>query len=362
MGLIRERIPNSNSSAGHDMKRQRMNITPIYDPEFDSLVKELDSWASSGSEFDIESKHWTSEEFDVDVVSELLCPNSAWKIICNEHHLKPFVIQLTQASEPKDHEARQKFCRWANGRRQTDPLFYRKILFSDVAEFRLDGTVCKHNCYYTSDKERAYEEPKRSSPEESLTVWCGMHAGEIVGPFIFRTGDDGPNGFKAKYEEFLKTSFIGRLIGFHGEPRLLIQQDDSPLYTDTNAILEGLVNDRFISPEGPINWPPRSCDLTPMNYFLWGYLQAVVYAEMPTSLAHLKVKIHQATYRFNRDLLEKACKNWGARIEYVLTGSDVYLEDVLKKESRELPDFDADLVPVFMNDFEEHEDSDYEMN
>ena len=24
----------------------------------------------------------------------------------------------------------------------------------------------------------------------------------------------------------------------------------------------------------PVNWPPRLCDLTPLDYFLWGYVQA----------------------------------------------------------------------------------------
>ncbi|GFV53203.1 hypothetical protein TNCV_1065621 [Trichonephila clavipes] len=33
--------------------------------------------------------------------------------------------------------------------------------------------------------------------------------------------------------------------------------------------------DRLISRFGPVNWPPRSCDLTPLDYFLWGYVKSL---------------------------------------------------------------------------------------
>ena len=34
--------------------------------------------------------------------------------------------------------------------------------------------------------------------------------------------------------------------------------------------------ERVISGNGTVGWPPRSCDLTPFDYFLWGYVQPVV--------------------------------------------------------------------------------------
>ncbi|GFV29267.1 hypothetical protein TNCV_4602991 [Trichonephila clavipes] len=39
--------------------------------------------------------------------------------------------------------------------------------------------------------------------------------------------------------------------------------------------------DRLILRFGPVNWPPRSCDLTPLDYFLWGYVKSLVYADKP---------------------------------------------------------------------------------
>ncbi|GFV77669.1 uncharacterized protein TNCV_616891 [Trichonephila clavipes] len=45
--------------------------------------------------------------------------------------------------------------------------------------------------------------------------------------------------------------------------------------------------DHLISRFGPVNWPPTSCDLTPLDYFLWGYVKSLVYADKPQTLDHL---------------------------------------------------------------------------
>ncbi|GFW80994.1 uncharacterized protein TNCV_4803621 [Trichonephila clavipes] len=46
-----------------------------------------------------------------------------------------------------------------------------------------------------------------------------------------------------------------------------------------------MFGDSIISRFEPVNWPPRSCDLTPLDYFLWGYVKSLVYADKPQRLA-----------------------------------------------------------------------------
>ncbi|GFV16983.1 hypothetical protein TNCV_4282151 [Trichonephila clavipes] len=43
----------------------------------------------------------------------------------------------------------------------------------------------------------------------------------------------------------------------------------------TIDLLKDTFGDRLISRFGPVNWPPRSCDLTPLVYFLWGYVKVI---------------------------------------------------------------------------------------
>ena len=71
------------------------------------------------------------------------------------------------------------------------------------------------------------------------------------------------------------------------------QQDGATCYTSGETI--GLLREKFPGRvsfrNGDYNWPPRSCDLTPLDFFLWGYAKDKVYADPPQSIQELKEKI-----------------------------------------------------------------------
>ncbi|GFW01203.1 hypothetical protein TNCV_1764381 [Trichonephila clavipes] len=73
------------------------------------------------------------------------------------------------------------------------------------------------------------------------------------------------------------------------------QQDGATCHTAraTIDLLKDTFGDRLISRFGPVNWPPRSCDLTPLDYFLWGYVKSLVYADKPQTLDHLEDNIRR---------------------------------------------------------------------
>lgn len=48
---------------------------------------------------------------------------------------------------------------------------------------------------------------------------------------------------------------------------------------------------RWIGRRGAIEWPPRSPDLSPLDYFLWGHLKTKIYATQPDSLEDLRQRI-----------------------------------------------------------------------
>ncbi|GFW53481.1 uncharacterized protein TNCV_3928591 [Trichonephila clavipes] len=56
----------------------------------------------------------------------------------------------------------------------------------------------------------------------------------------------------------------------HDVQELCFQQDGSTCHTAraTIDLLKDTFGDRLISRFGPVNWPPRSCDLTRLDYFL----------------------------------------------------------------------------------------------
>ncbi|GFY33207.1 hypothetical protein TNCV_1240581 [Trichonephila clavipes] len=78
----------------------------------------------------------------------------------------------------------------------------------------------------------------------------------------------------------------------------------------TIDLLKDTFGDRLISRFGPVNWPPRSCDLTPLDYFLWGYVKSLVYADKPQTLDHLEDNIRRVIADIRPQMLEKVIENW----------------------------------------------------
>lgn len=88
---------------------------------------------------------------------------------------------------------------------------------------------------------------------------------------------------------------------------------------------EGMV----ISRRGDVNWPPRSCDLTPLDYFLWGYLKSQVYANRPQSTNALKDNITKTIAEIQPDLCGRVIENWSTRINAIVRSRGGHLNDVI---------------------------------
>ncbi|GFU90728.1 transposable element Tc3 transposase [Trichonephila clavipes] len=112
--------------------------------------------------------------------------------------------------------------------------FHKRILFSDASHFWLNGYVNKQNCHIWSE----------ANPQEAMI-----------------------------------TNFFIPELNNHDVQELWFQQDRSICHTARARIdlLKDTFGERLISRFVPVHWPPRSCDLTPLDYFLWGYVKSLVY-------------------------------------------------------------------------------------
>ncbi|GFW33419.1 putative transposable element [Trichonephila clavipes] len=94
---------------------------------------------------------------------------------------------------------------------------------------------------------------------------------------------------------------------------LWFQQYGATCHTAARAtidLLKDTLGDHLISRFGPVNWPPRSCYLTPLDYFLWGYVKSLVYADKPQTLDHLEDNILRVIADIRPQMLEKVIENW----------------------------------------------------
>ncbi|GFV58662.1 transposon Ty3-I Gag-Pol polyprotein [Trichonephila clavipes] len=222
------------------------------------------------------------------------------------------------AIHQNDHQARRRFVEWAQNEIVVVPDFHKRILFSDEAHFWLNGYVNKQNCRICSEANPQVYVETPLHPEK-LTVWCALWAGGIIGPYFFKN-DEGHNGTVNgdRYRAMITNFFIPELNN-HDVQELWFQQDGATCHTAraTIDLLKDTFGDRLISRFGHVNWPPRSCDLTPLDYFLWGYVKSLVYADKPQMLDHLEDNIRRVIADIRPQMLEKVIENWTSRLDYI---------------------------------------------
>jgi hypothetical protein len=75
--------------------------------------------------------------------------------------------------------------------------------------------------------------------------------------------------------------------------RILFQQDGAPPHfvNIVRDFLDVTFPNQWIGRRGLVEWPPRSPDLTPLDFFLWGDLKSVVYIDQPRNVQRLQNKI-----------------------------------------------------------------------
>ena len=71
---------------------------------------------------------------------------------------------------------------------------------------------------------------------------------------------------------------------------------------------------RIISRRTNIVWPPRSYDLTPLDYYLWGAVKDKCYAEKSKIIEALKDNIREVIGEIQLHTIYNVLKNWADRL------------------------------------------------
>ncbi|GFV69787.1 uncharacterized protein TNCV_1345631 [Trichonephila clavipes] len=135
-----------------------------------------------------------------------------------------------------------------------------------------------------------------------------------------------------RYRAMITNFFIPELNN-HDFQELWFQQDGATCHTAraTIDLLKDTFGHRLISHFGPVNWPPRSCDLTPLDYFLWGYVKSLVYADKPQTLDHLEDNIRRVIADIRPQMLEKVIENWTSRLDYIRASHGSPMPEIIFK-------------------------------
>jgi transposase len=204
--------------------------------------------------------------------------------------LRPWRPTQVQALGDDDYDRRMEFCATWLTKLEENAELSDLVLWSDESVFKLNGNVNRHNCVYWSERNpHVLMEQQHQAP--GVCVWAGMWSGGIIGPYFFES-----TVTAEAYREMLVDFLLPRMLSLPRATEMWFMQDGASSHYATIArnVLDAHFPGRWIGRRGTIEWPPRSCDLTPLDFFLWGYLKDLVYSRSPRTLLDLQYRIVEA--------------------------------------------------------------------
>lgn len=230
--------------------------------------------------------------------------------ILHDQKLHPYRMTLHQTLTNHDFRLRLEFCDWI---RQQPRNFHQAILFSDECTFKSDVSVNTWNHRYWAQENPHWLREIDHQHVWKVNVWCGIIGRHIVGPFFF---EENLNG--VRYANFIRNDLPRLLENIPIQLRLdmFFQQDGCPAHTARVARrrLNEMFPDKWIGKHGPYNWPPRSPDLTVLDYYLWGRVKDVVYRERPTTREDMIRRIRDCILSLDEDEILRAIDNFERRV------------------------------------------------
>ena len=121
-----------------------------------------------------------------------------------------------------------------------------KIVWSDEAQFKLNGTVNRHNCVYWAP-ENLHVHVGKAVNLPGVNVWCRLSARDLIGPFFFEGTVTGE-----AYLEMLRSSILPAIRALYGNSEVFYQQYGVPshYHRDVRACLDENLQGHWIGRRG----------------------------------------------------------------------------------------------------------------
>ena len=197
---------------------------------------------------------------------------------------------------------------------QDDPEILLRILWTDEATFRSDGSVNRHNMHYWSPANPHWLQQVQNQGRWSLNVWCGIIGGRIIGPWIFNGRLNG-----LSYLNFLQNDLpiLLRDIPLETRRNMWFQHDGCPAHFTARVceFLNETYPGRWIGRGSLFPWPPRSPDLSCLDFYYWARIKDLVYITRPTTREDMIQRITDAARSLSVAEIETSVLATGQRIQ-----------------------------------------------
>ena len=151
-------------------------------------------------------------------------------------------------------------------------------MFNDEAHFTRDGVNNTRNSHLW-DRDNPHGTVESNYQHRfSVKVWCGVTGDQLIGLYIFLQRLRGDI-----YANFLQDELPALVenVPLQTRRQMYYQHDGAPPHFSQiiRQYLNHKFQNRWIGHDGAQNWPPWSPDLNPLDYHVWGYMRAKMYAQ-----------------------------------------------------------------------------------
>lgn len=211
---------------------------------------------------------------------------------------KPYKFLPTQELSDENKVHRLNFCQEIQRRLMANELNLSNIIFTDESSFTTAGMFNRKNKHFWSRENPHALQAVKIQGRKTLSVWCGLYNNKVIGP-IFLNG----NLTGQKYHDLLQNEIEEYLeqLPVNSYMNLIWQQDGAPPHNIQPV--NDFLNNRYlfwIGRQGSLRWPPNSPDISPLDFFLWGYLKNKIYYNRPRTIQILEERIRHAIADLNR--------------------------------------------------------------
>ena len=196
--------------------------------------------------------------------------------------------------------------------------------FFDECVFRLNGSVSTQNVRIWGT-ERPAEGRQTFSYSPSTMLWCGISKEKDIGPYFFQ--DQNVNG--ENYRKMLIEYAFPRLASIRTDFIFHSDGAPAPYSSRVRTYLDNKRPGNWIGRGRTVERPPRSPNLTPCDFFLWGHLQEKVYATLVASMEGLKERIRRECRRIRPSVLKRVWNNVPLRLNILENNSGAHIEKLL---------------------------------
>lgn len=234
-------------------------------------------------------------------------PKTTAGVILKRYKYHPYRERPSQGLQNGDLIRRQQFCEWLIRAQTEIPNLCMKILWTDESRFTNCGLFNRHNFVFWADENPTLIRGVRQQIKWGINVWIGIIDCRIIGPFFYNE-----NLNSERYLHLLQTDVADALMELPLVvlQNMFFQQDGAPAH-NARIITNYLDNEypaHWIGNKGPIRWPARSPDITPLDFFMWGHLKNQVYTRQYQTVEELQDAVVQAVNGISPLMLRRSCE------------------------------------------------------